>query len=158
MRVAPRERRADTTEFNQSPTGGVSMQSHMWGRSAQTVQVRVCTNHVEADPEDPNITCGGLEVRVERASAVNYWTGEHTGPEPDTELVIQRIRSRAKQPEPFDENRLDIETKPVGPALRLRAEEGFDLLRVLTRALRLAREQGLCAERKRLQRETDDAP
>jgi hypothetical protein len=135
------------------------VESHVWGRSTQLVETRVCTTHA-AEPEDVNHTCEGFEVRLERACAVNFWTGEHTGPGPDTELVIRRIRSRLKEPEPFDEPRCDVETGPVGPALRLHAQEGFDLLRVLTRALKLAREQGLIAERLRLservRRETND--
>jgi len=151
----PEERREDTTEFDHYLPEESLVKSHVWGRSTQLVETRVCTTHA-ADPEDVNHTCKGFEVRLERASAVNFWSGEHTGPGPDTELVIRRIRSRTKESKRFDELRCDVDTSPVGPALRLDAQEGFDLLRVLTRALTLARDQGLCSERKRVRRDTED--
>src|SRR5512136_2939165 len=103
------------------------MQSHLWSRSAETMAVRVCTSHAAADPEDPNVTCEGFEVRFERASAVDDWSGDDTGRWPEIELVIRRIRSRWGEPQ-LGEVWSDIDTSTVGPALRMSSDEGFALL------------------------------
>ena len=118
------------------------MQSHVWGNSSQTVVVRVCSNHgmYEFDTE---ADCSGFQVRLERASGAGYWPGDKTEHSPQTVVTIQRVGSRPTMGDHPPRDRDGFETLPIGPALRLTADEGFDLLRALRRALKLALEQGM---------------
>jgi hypothetical protein len=125
------------------------MESHVSARSAQTLQVRVCSNHGTAEDEDSNIGCAGFEVSLQRASDAGYWPEDGIEDSPQIDVTIQRVSSRRKESKEPPGPWLRYETFPVGPALRMTVDEGFDLLRALTRGLKLAIEQGLCSKPER---------
>jgi len=125
------------------------MQPHVYGESSQRIVVRTCTTHTDREAgEDPNVTCGGFEVRLERTSAVGGsagWVDYQHGLSPTVELQLQKVGTRWEGYEqvPYEGRGLKLLTVPLGSAFRLCAHDAFALLDALKRALHEAVAQGL---------------